>query len=65
MYFIFVNIIFIIYIFFFKVISHTSKYKVRPFSSEPFKQYEKFYNDPANQRTKIREDNNGKIGVYA
>ena len=29
------------------------------------KNFAKFYNDPANQIIKIREDNNGKIGVYA
>lgn len=30
-----------------------------------FNKFERFYSDPANQRSKIREENNGKIGVYA
>ena len=32
---------------------------------EPFNKFARFYSDPANQRSKIREENNGKIGVYA
>ena len=34
-------------------------------NKKPFNKFERFYNDPANQRSKIREENNGKIGVYA
>lgn len=34
-------------------------------SKKSIKNFAKFYNDPANQRIQIREDNNGKIGVYA
>lgn len=34
-------------------------------SKNPFNKFERFYSDPANQRSKIREENNGKIGVYA
>lgn len=34
-------------------------------NKEPFKNYEKFYSDPVNQRSIIREENNGKVGVYA
>lgn len=34
-------------------------------NKEPFKNFERFYSDPANERNKIREENNGKVGVYA
>lgn len=32
---------------------------------ELFNKFERFYSDPVNQRSKIRDENNGKIGVYA
>jgi hypothetical protein len=34
-------------------------------NKDPFNKFARFYSDPTNQRSKIREENNGKIGVYA
>ena len=34
-------------------------------SNKSIKRFIKYYNDPINQRSLIRKDNNGKIGIYA
>lgn len=34
-------------------------------NKKPFNKFERFYSDPVNQRSQIRNENNGKIGVYA